>query len=138
MKKKHILFLLSCFILTTLSAQTLEQAKAMYNKGEYEQAKPVFKKFVKSQPANGNYNLWYGVSCLKTGEPQEALKYIETAVKKRIPTGQLYLAETYNDLYRFDDAIKNYEEYIAELTKRKKRRKMLKSYLKKLNLICEC
>ncbi len=120
MKKKHILFLLSCFILTTLSAQTLEQAKAMYNKGEYEQAKPVFKKFVKSQPANGNYNLWYGVSCLKTGEPQEALKYIETAVKKRIPTGQLYLAETYNDLYRFDDAIKNYEEYIAELTKRKK------------------
>lgn len=64
--------------------------------------------------------MWYGVCCLKTGEPQEAVKYLETAVKKRIPSGQLYLAETYNDLYRFEDAVKNYEAYIEDLTKKKK------------------
>ena len=40
--------------------------------------------------------------------------------KKRIPSGQLYLARTYNDLYRFEDAIKCYEEYITELSKRKR------------------
>lgn len=79
-----------------------------------------FKKYVKSQPANGNYNLWYGVCCLKTGNAAEALKYLETAVKKRIPSGQLYLAQTYNDLYRFQDAVDCYEEYIADLSKRKK------------------
>ena len=120
MKKKHILFFLFCFVLTGISAQTLEQAKVMFNKKQYSEAKPVFKKYVKSQPANGNYNLWYGVCCLKTGEPQEAVKYLETAVKKRIPSGQLYLAETYNDLYRFEDAVKNYEAYIEDLTKKKK------------------
>ena len=44
--------------------------------GEYdEEAKPTFKKLVKTQPGNGNYNLWYGVCCLETGEPAEALKY---------------------------------------------------------------
>ena len=49
MKKKHILFFLFCLILTGISAQTLEQAKTMFNKGQYDQAKPVFEKYVKSQ-----------------------------------------------------------------------------------------
>lgn len=120
MKKRYILLLLFCFILVGASAQTLEQAKAFYNKGQYEQAKPIFQKFVKTQPANGNYNLWYGVCCLETGEPDVALKYLETAVKRRIPSGQLHLARTYNDLYRFEEAIKCYEDYISDLSKRKK------------------
>lgn len=120
MKKRYILLLILSLIYVGASAQTLEQAKAFYNKGQYEKAKPVFKKFVKSQPGNGNYNLWYGVSCLKTGEPDVALKYLETAVKKRIPSGQLFLAQNYNDLYRFEDAIKCYEEYISDLARRKR------------------
>lgn len=120
MKKRYILLLLFCLVLVGASAQTLEQAKAFYNKGQYEKAKPVFKKFVRTQPANGNYNLWYGVCCLETGEPDVALKYLETAVKKRIPSGQLYLARNYNDLYCFEDAIKCYEEYISDLSKRKR------------------
>lgn len=120
MKKRYILLLIFSLVLVGASAQTLEQAKAYYNKGEYEKAKPVFKKFVKSQPANGNYNLWYGVCCLNTGEPEVSLKYLETAVKKRISSGQLYLAQNYNDLYRFEDAIKCYEEYISDLNKRKR------------------
>lgn len=120
MKKKYILSLLFGFLSMTLSAQTLAEAKALYEKGEYKEAKPVFKKFVKTQPANGNYNLWYGVCCLKTGEPEEALKYLETAVKKRIPSGQLYLAQNYNDLYRFEEAIETYEDYISDLSRRKR------------------
>ena len=44
MKKKHILFFLFCFVLTGISAQTLEQAKVMFNKKQYSEAKPVFKK----------------------------------------------------------------------------------------------
>lgn len=120
MKKAHILLFLLCLTGINTSAQTLEQAKAFYSKGQYEKAKPVFEKLVKTQPANGNYNLWYGVCCLKTNQPAVALKYLETAVKKRTPSGQLYLAQTYNYLYRFDEAITTYEEYISELAKREK------------------
>lgn len=103
-----------------LSAQTLQQAKAYYAKGEYEKAKPVFRRYVKSQPANGSYQLWYGVCCLKTGEPQVAVKHIETAVKKKVTSGQFYLGETYYALYRFEEAVEVLEEYIAELEKRKR------------------
>jgi tetratricopeptide (TPR) repeat protein len=120
MKKRYILFLLFGLLSMTISAQSLAEARALYDKGEYEKAKPAFQKFVKTQPANGNYNLWYGVCCLKTGEAAEGVKYLETAVKRRVPSGQLYLAQAYNDLYRFEEAIDTYEAYIADLTKRKR------------------
>ena len=120
MKNKYILLLLFVFWGIHASAQTLAQAKALYEKGQYEQAKPAFKKFVKSQPNNGNYNLWYGVCCLNTGEAEEAIKYLETAVKRRATSGQLFLAQAYNATYRFEDAVNTYEDYIAELAKRKR------------------
>ena len=72
MNKKYILFFLFGLLSITISAQSLAEAKALYEKGEYEEAKPTFKKLVKTQPGNGNYNLWYGVCCLETGEPAEA------------------------------------------------------------------
>ncbi|MEG1660638.1 MAG: hypothetical protein RR304_08760 [Bacteroides sp.] len=117
--KPFLILLISFFFVADISAQTLEQAQKFYASEQYDKAKPVFRDYVKSQPANGNYNLWYGVCCLKTQQASEALKYLETAVKKRVPSGQLYLAQAYNNLYRFEDAIGCYEEYIAALAKRK-------------------
>lgn len=118
--KKYILSLLFGLMSATTFAQTLAKAKALYEKGAYEEAKPAFKKFVKTSPSNGNYNLWYGVCCLETGDPTEALKPLQTAVKRRVPSGQLYLGRAYNDLYRFEEAIETYETYIADLKKRKR------------------
>lgn len=120
MKKLYISLLLFSLSLAGVSAQTLEEAKVLYSQGQYEKARPVFQKLVKRQPSNGNYNLWYGVCCLKTGEPEVALKYLETAVKRRVSGGQLYLAQNYDALYRFEEAIECYEEYITALTKRKR------------------
>lgn len=120
--KRHIipLLLLCCLSTTSLTAQTLAQGKRWYEAGRYAEAKPVFQKYVKSQPGNGNYSLWYGVCCLKTGDPAAAVSPLEMAVKKRIPSGQLYLAQAYHGVYRFDDAVKVLEEYIAELIRRKR------------------
>ena len=120
MKRKYILFIICSFFLGGVSAQTLEQARTLFTKGDYEQAKPVFQKYAKSQPSNGNYSYWYGVCCLKTGEPEEAVKYLETAVKRRVAGGQLYLGQAYNDTYRFEDAVNCFEEYITDLKKRKR------------------
>lgn len=83
MKKRGIILFLFCCIVSFLSAQTLEEAKAMFLKGEYTKSKPVFKKYFKSQPANASYNYWYGVCCLKTNEPGEAIKPLEFAVKRK-------------------------------------------------------
>ena len=105
---------------TAASAQTLAQAKEWYGAGDYEKAKPVFARFVKSYPNNGNYNLWYGVCCLKTGDASGAVSPLEKAVKRRTPSGQLYLGQAYNQLYRYEDAVKTFEAYIADLAKRKR------------------
>ena len=75
MNKIFRLFFLLAFAwggLTT-SAQTLNQAKKWYEEGDYEKAKPVFARFVKFYPNNGNYNLWYGICCLKTGDAAGAI-----------------------------------------------------------------
>lgn len=120
MKRKYILFFICSLFFSGISAQTLEQARTLFTKGDYEKAKPVFKTYVKSQPANANYNYWYGVCCLKTGDAEESVKYLETAVKKRVSGGQLYLGQAYNATYRFEDAVNCFETYIADLNKLKK------------------
>lgn len=119
MKKKYILLFLFGFLMAGVSAQTLDQARNLFTKGEYEKAKPVFGRYVKSQPANANYNYWYGVCCLKTGEPQASVKHLEFAAKKRIANAPLYLGQAYNELYRFEDAVNSYEEYIEVQSKRR-------------------
>lgn len=118
--RRYICTILLVFASVWASAQTLNQAKAWYEAGDYEKAKPVFKRMVKSSPSNGKYNLWYGVCCLETGETDLAIKHLETAVKRRTQSGQLWLGKAYDTAYRFDEAITTFEEYIEALEKLKR------------------
>ena len=118
--KKYAIFLMACLAFSGLKAQTLAQGQELYGQGKYEEAKPIFQKYVKSQPSNGKYNLWYGVCCLHTNEPKTALKHLKTAVKRRTPGGQLYLAQAYEANYQYDKAVETFEDYIADLNKRKR------------------
>lgn len=120
MKKKQILTILCSFLLAGLSAQTLEEARELFAKGEYEKAKPVFRIQLKAQPGNGNYNYWYGVCCLKTGQPEEAVPHLETAVKKRVTGGQLHLGQAYDATYRYEDAVACFEKYVTDLKRLKR------------------
>lgn len=103
-----------------LAAQTAAEAKKLYEQGAYAEAMPGMERLVKSQPANGNYNLWYGVCCMETGKAEQAVKHLEEAVKRRIPGGQFQLARCYDRLYRFEEAVETLDNYIGELTRRKR------------------
>ena len=103
-----------------VAGQTLQQARSWYAKGDYERAKPVFERYVKSSPNNGNYNLWYGVSCLETGEASKSIPYLEKAVKRRVSSGKYYLGQAYHACYRFQEAVGSLETYIEEARKLKK------------------
>lgn len=100
--------------------QTLEEARKLYNEGRYAEAKATMTKYYKSQPGNANYGLWYGVCCLRTGEPEKAVKPLEQAVKRRVTGGRLYLGQAYEALYRYADAVATYEDYRADLERLKK------------------
>ena len=71
MNKKYILFFLFGLLSITISAQSLAEAKALYEKGEYEEAKPAFKKLVKTQPGNGNYTYGTVYVAWKPANPQK-------------------------------------------------------------------
>lgn len=102
-----------------LQAQSLDQAKKLYNEGKYAEAKPAFEKLVKQAPSNSSYNLWYGVCCYETGDLEGAEKYLSVATKRKVQDAYKYLAEVYYKNYRFEDASEVYDEYIELLVKKK-------------------
>ena len=118
--KKYILIWWLSLTSIALSAQTLAEARKLYADGNYAEAKPAFEKLVKATPSNANYNLWYGVCALRTGDAVEALPYLQTAVKRKVADSQLFLAEACNQLYLFEEATDALETYIADLKKRRK------------------
>lgn len=118
--KKFIFLLIACLTTAGAQSQTTATAQELFNQGKYEEAKPLLLKQVKSQPSNGKYNLWYGICCLKTNNPQSAVKYLKTAVRRRTPSGQFYLAQAYDANYQYELAIETLEDYITALERRKK------------------
>lgn len=102
-----------------LQAQSLDQAKKLYNEGKYAEAKPAFEKLVKQAPSNSSYNLWYGVCCFETGDLEGAEKHLAVAAKRKVQDAYRYLADVYYQTYRFDESAEMLDEYIALLTKKK-------------------
>ena len=120
MMKNTFLAVVTALISTALSAQTLEQAKTMFNEGNFEECKPVFEKLVKQAPSNASYNFWYGACCYETGEYEQSKTYLEKAAKRQYINAYLYLGKLYYTLYRFEEAVDNVEEHITWLEKKKR------------------
>lgn len=118
MMKKYIFCLFALFCVGTLSAQTLSQAKKLFEDGEYEQAKVAFEKLVKRSPSSAEVNYYYGACCHETGETEKAVPYLEKSAKRNYIGAFRYLGKVYADLYRYDEAIENYETHIDWLNEK--------------------
>ena len=113
--KRYIFYLIAWCCIGTLSAQTLSQSKKLFENGEYEQAKTAFAKFIKGSPNNAEYNYYYGASLYETGELEKSLPHLEKSAKRNYIGAFRYLGKAYADLYRFDEAVENYETHIEWL-----------------------
>ena len=100
-------------------AQTLDQAKKMYNEGRYEEAKPVFDRFLAQSPTNASYNLWYGVCCYETGDLEAAEHHLLMANQRKAPESYRYLADLYTHTYRFDEAADMLRGHMALMKKKR-------------------
>ncbi|MDD4515451.1 tetratricopeptide repeat protein [Massilibacteroides sp.] len=117
---RKLLYIISVVLICTgLQAQSLDQAKKLYNEGQYAEAKPAFERLVQRVPNNSSYNHWYGVCCFETGDYETAEKHLQIAVKRKVQESFRYMGDLYFLTYRFDEALEMYEEYIAILTKKK-------------------
>lgn len=120
MRKRYIACLFALGLTGSIMAQNVEQAKQLFEKGEFDKAKPMFQGLVKKAPSNANYNFWYGACLYETGEKQEALPFLEKSAARQVINAYRYLGKAYYDCYRFDEAVDNYEQHIEWLEKKKR------------------
>ena len=132
MIKKYIFSILLLFCMGNLSAQTLVQAKKMFESNEFEKAKTAFSKLIKRTPNHAETNFYYGASLYETGEIEKALPYLEKSANRKYIAAYRYLGKAYADLFRFDEAIENYETHIEWLEEKKRDSQMAKTELSTL------
>ena len=113
--KKYIISLFALIITFSLSAQTARQAEKLFNDGEYEKAETAYRKLVKSAPSNAGYNYFLGASLYELNKKEEALPYLEKSAKRKYINAYRYLGKLLADMYRYDEAIDNYETHIEWL-----------------------
>jgi tetratricopeptide (TPR) repeat protein len=114
------IFLLLTLCGTSAFAQTLEEGRALLTNEQYDEALPIFQKIATQQPANATAGFLYGECLLKTGKTKESLKYLDNAVRRKVPDAALYQGEAYEQLYYFDKALFSYNAYRTSLTLKKK------------------
>lgn len=118
--KKIYVFAILLLALFNASAETLDQAKSLYNNGKYREALPMFKEFLAQSPKDASLNHWIGVCLYETGNYSEAIQLLEFASSKNITESPRYLAYIAFDEYRFDEAESYITKYQAALSKAKK------------------
>lgn len=139
--KKYIFCILALFCVNTIMAQTLSQAKKLFDSGEFVKAKEAFEKLIKRSPSSAEVNYYYGASLYETGELDKCVPYLEKSAKRDYIGAFRYLGKAYADLYRYEEAVDNYEIHIewldeknrdteqaeAELSELRKKARMFKS-----------
>ncbi|WP_146194243.1 hypothetical protein [Brumimicrobium oceani] len=118
---KHFLLLLTLifgglFVTAQESKEDIDkQAQALFRKGEYLEATPLFLRLLSLEPRNPNYNYKYGTCLLYNADKNtEAFRYLNYSIQKDSEVdaeAYYYLGKAYHLTYRFNKAIKNYELY---------------------------
>lgn len=107
-------------VASTATAYTLDEAKEMYQAGDFAGALPVFEEALASKPKDPALNQWTGVCLLREGRHDEALPYLKFADTKRVTEAPRYLAEIAFYHYALDEADEYIDKYEASLKKSRK------------------
>ena len=123
-----ILFSLLFFASNSISlSQTLSEgeqevktkAAELFKLKKYNEAIPYFSQLLSLYPKDPDYNYKYGV-CLviSNKEVKNAINHLSLVVTKEVPANAtFYLGEAYHLTYKFDEAIKYYNQYKSKGSK---------------------
>ena len=118
-----------CSLISIFGA-TLEDAKRVYNKGDYAKALPLFEEQYKKSPKNASVNHWLGVCRYKTGQLDKAEQNLAYAASKNVTESSYYLALIKFHKYEFGEAEAAIDKYKSALSRLKKAEP---KYLEKLS-----
>ena len=114
--KRIKLFIISALICVFANAQTLQQGRNYFLQGDYEKAKPIMLKHLKQKPDDASRNYWYGICCMETGEPDNAIPYLEKAAAKKIFKAYRAMGQYYEEREDYQQAITNYESFVSGIS----------------------
>lgn len=115
---RNIFFCALLFIVNIAFAQeiTSKIASENFNQGDFNIALKNYLELVKQEPENSKYNYRIGVCYLNTNiDKAKAVPYLEKVLKLAEPDPNTYylLGRAYHFAYRFNDAIKMFEQFKA-------------------------
>ena len=113
--KRYISTIILLLAVLALPAQTLQQGRDLFSKGDYQKAKPIMLKYLKQKPDDASRNYWYGVCCMETGESEKALEYLQKAAAKNIVRANRYLGDYYLEKELYQWAIDSYSAFVDGL-----------------------
>jgi tetratricopeptide (TPR) repeat protein len=112
MKFKLIFFFL---VLTlSLSARKPDDGEVFFNNKQYLKARPIYESLLKQRPNDALYNYRYARCCYELKDYETALVHFEMCGSK-LPMRDLYLAESYHNTYRFEEAVTAYQACVGAL-----------------------
>ena len=112
MRKFLSFIILSVFVLTGTFAQNRNTAKALFNAGNFEEAKPMFESLLKKSPKNSEYNYWYAACCIETNDTVDVEAMLEFAASRNIVKAFWYLGDWYSLQQDYSSAVENFGVFI--------------------------
>lgn len=112
MRKFLPFIILSVFVLTGTFAQNRNTAKALFNAGNFEEAKPMFESLLKKSPKNSEYNYWYAACCIETNDTVDVEAMLEFAASRNIVKAFWYLGDWYSLQQDYSSAVENFGVFI--------------------------
>lgn len=115
MKRAQIFVILLLLLSSSLiNAQILEEAKALYLKGDYVKSFELASKRLKIKPKDANTSLLVGLNAYHLGDFKTAEKTLQFAAEKSLPEAFYYLGQIQYKGYRFAESADNLSKYIAQ------------------------
>lgn len=120
MRKLNILLIMLSIAAVSVLAAPIDEAKKLYNSGNYEEAVTRLQALKKKSPRDGNINYWLGASLVALGRVDEAVEPLKAAEKRGVASASRILTEIAFDRYDIDMADDHLEVWEENLSKNKK------------------
>lgn len=119
MKRLYTL-ILAVVTLLSVAAAPIDEAKRLYNEGEYEQALEKLQALHNRSPRDGNVNYWLGMTLIALDCEEDAIQYLQTAQDRNVADAALRLGMIEMKQYHPEEARAHFDVY-ERLQKRAKR-----------------
>ena len=115
-----VVLLMTHFSFAQTEAETRDKADVLFKNKEYVEATPLYLRLLSLQPRSYEYSFKYGTCLLfNSNRKQDAIRYLTYAIKSPVPIHEahFFLGKAYHLNYQFNDAVREYEHYLAAAPK---------------------